>query len=149
MHAPPYPPEIICKLNSTESSYMQKSKQQLNQLVAVLLFWETLSLPDHSWSLRPKNMAIFSAHVNLIIHTQNESNSSTHCWDINNSYFSTLSTLTKMWQFTIKMVVTSKVALRKHLCKTAHIVQLGLERGFLYNFFICYKTAGSSKHISD
>ena len=49
---------------------MQKSKQQLNQLVAVLLFWETLSLPDHSWSWRPKNIAISSAHVNLITHTQ-------------------------------------------------------------------------------
>ena len=60
---------MVCKLNSTESNYMQKSKQQLNQLVAVLLFWETLSLPDHSWSWPPKNMAISSAHANLITYT--------------------------------------------------------------------------------
>ena len=57
---------------------MQKSKQQLNQLIAVLLFWETLSLPDHSWSWRPKNMVIFSAHANLMTHTHAHTHTHTH-----------------------------------------------------------------------
>ena len=57
---------------------MQKSKQQLNQLVAVLLFWETLSLPDHFWSWRPKNMAISSAHANLITHARTHTHTHTH-----------------------------------------------------------------------
>ena len=57
---------------------MQKSKQQLNQLVAVLLFWETLSLPDHFWSWRPKNMAISSAHANLITHAHTHTHTDTH-----------------------------------------------------------------------
>ena len=156
---------MVCKLSSTESNYKQKSKQQLNQLVAVLVFWETLSLPDRSWSWRPKNMAISSAHTHThthththihvcthartAAHTQNQSNNSTHYWDINNCYFSTFSTPTEIWQFTIKMVVASKVGLKKHLYKTAHIVQLGLERGFLCNFFAYSKTAGSSKQISE
>ena len=60
---------MVCKLNSTESNYKQKSKQQLNQLVAVLVFWETLSLPDRSWSWLPKNMAISSAHTHTHTHT--------------------------------------------------------------------------------
>ena len=68
LHAPPYPPKMVCKLNSTESNYKQKSKQQLNQLVAVLVFWETLSLPDRSWSWLPKNMAISSAHTHTHTH---------------------------------------------------------------------------------
>ena len=139
---------MVCKLNSTESNYKQKSKQQLNQLVAVLVFWETLSLPDRSWSWLPKNMAISSAHTHTHTpthththththmhacrhvhtharthtHTQNQSNNSTHYRDINNCYFSTFSTPTEIWQFTIKMVVASKVGLKKHLYKTAHIV---------------------------
>ena len=57
---------------------MQKSKQQLNQLVAVLLFWETLSLHDHYWPWRPKNMPISSAHANLITHTHAHTHTHTH-----------------------------------------------------------------------
>ena len=57
---------------------MQKSKQQLNQLVAILLFWEILSLPDHSWSWRRKNMAISSAHPNSITHTHTYTHTHTH-----------------------------------------------------------------------
>ena len=66
------------QLNSTERNYMQKLKQQLNQIVAVLLFWETLSLLDHFWSWRPKNMAISSAHANLITHTHTHIHTHTH-----------------------------------------------------------------------
>ena len=148
--------------NSAESNYMQKSKQQLNQLVAVLLLWETLSLPNHFWSWQPKNMAILQLmqiylHRHLHTHTHTHTHARAHTYKhtikaiahTNNSYCSTLSTPIKIWQFTIKMVVTSKVALRKHLCKTAHIVQLGLERGFLYKFFTCSQNAESSKQISE
>ena len=69
---------MVCKLNSTESNYMQKSKQQLNQLVAVLLFSGTLILLDHYSSWRPKNMAISSAHANLLTHTYTYIHTQTH-----------------------------------------------------------------------
>ena len=91
----------ICKNQNNSST----------NLLQYLLFWETLGLPDHFWSWRPKNTAIFSTHAHTHTHTHNQSNNLTHCWDINNSYFSTLSMPAKIWQFTIKMVVTSKVAL--------------------------------------
>ena len=64
--------------NSAESNYMQKSKQQLNQLVAVLLLWETLSLPNHFWSWQPKNMAISSAYANLFTQTLTHTHTHTH-----------------------------------------------------------------------
>ena len=81
-------------------------------------------------------------HTNTHTHTQTrvcthtQINSSTHCGDINNSYFSTLST---------PMVVTTKVALKKHLYKTAHIVQFGLETVFLYNFSLAPRLLAHQK----
>ena len=73
------------------------------------------------WQFLQFNYTHTYTHTHTHTHTHtNQSNSSTHCWDISNSYFSTLSTPTKIWQFTIKMVVTSKVALKKHLYKAAH-----------------------------
>ena len=97
--------------NSAESNYMQKSKQQLNQLVAVLLLWETLSLPNHFCSWQPKNMAISSAYANLFTqtlthththHTHTHTRAHTYKHTIkaiahtNNSYCSTLSTPIKI-----------------------------------------------------